>query len=256
MPGDPLYGVKRQVEQIQVTLAGSEADQAEARLGLARTRMDELQALVEHSGGPVDEDVPALLEAWKEEVGRSSGVLLDMAINGDADARATLESFAADQSARLAGVVDALSGDATTRDVAQICLTVIEEMETQLRFSAMPISGSVGSPGEAGIQPSDDSAPSPSPTADPANTPTTPPSAPVLAPTPPLSPSHAATPSKPALAPPAPNPSDGLAVPSDPPTNPGLIITTTPPSGYSQLGPAPDGQSLDSTESSTLDGAP
>ncbi|WP_026310781.1 DUF5667 domain-containing protein [Parafrankia elaeagni] len=46
LPGELLYGVKRQVEQIQVNLAANRVDRAKVQLAVARTRMDELAAVV------------------------------------------------------------------------------------------------------------------------------------------------------------------------------------------------------------------
>ncbi|MCK9903948.1 DUF5667 domain-containing protein [Frankia sp. Cpl3] len=46
LPGELLYGVKRQVEQIQVSLAANRVDRAKVQLAVARTRMDELAAVV------------------------------------------------------------------------------------------------------------------------------------------------------------------------------------------------------------------
>jgi hypothetical protein len=238
MPGDPLYGIKLQVEHIQVTLAGSEADQAEVRLRLARTRMDELQTLVERSG-PVDKEVPRLLEAWKEEVGRSSGVLLKLAIGGDTEARSMLEVFTADQSGKLADVVEALSGDAAMRETAQTLLTFIEDVDTQLRSSAGSPTAPVPPPGEDGTLRSVGSAPSPSPTEGPANAPTAPPSAQGLSPSPTYPQGDATASSSPAPAPTAPNPPDGLAPPTVTPTP--SPTATTPPTGYSLFGPITGG---------------
>jgi hypothetical protein len=239
MPGDPLYGIKLQVEHIQVTLAGSEADQAEVRLHLARTRMDELQTLVERSG-PVDKEVPRLLKAWKEEVGRSSGVLLDMAMKGDTEARSMLEAFTAEQSSKLAGVVEALSGDAAMREAAQTLLTFIEEVDTQLRSSAGSPTAPVPPPGEDGTLRPVGPAPSPSPTGGLANAPTAPPPTQGPSPSPTYPQGDSTTPSSPPSAPAAPPPPpDGSAPTVTPP--PPSPTATTPPTSYSLFGPITGG---------------
>ncbi|WP_131799610.1 DUF5667 domain-containing protein [Parafrankia irregularis] len=46
LPGEFLYGVKRHVEQLQVSLAASRVERAKAQLAVARTRMNELTAVL------------------------------------------------------------------------------------------------------------------------------------------------------------------------------------------------------------------
>nr|MDT0667722.1 DUF5667 domain-containing protein [Micromonospora sp. DSM 115978] len=75
LPGEPLYSVKRQVEQIQVTLAGSETARARAHLDIARTRLDEMQSLLGSGGTTATAEIPGLLGDWEREA-RSGGTVL------------------------------------------------------------------------------------------------------------------------------------------------------------------------------------
>ncbi|MCL9797855.1 DUF5667 domain-containing protein, partial [Frankia sp. AgKG'84/4] len=72
LPGEPLYAVKRQVENFQVALRRDPLERAKTRLTVAGTRMDELHALTgtasapgEHAGGaPSAPSAPPRPSAW------------------------------------------------------------------------------------------------------------------------------------------------------------------------------------------------
>ncbi|WP_390479737.1 DUF5667 domain-containing protein, partial [Frankia casuarinae] len=53
LPGDTLYGVKRQVEDLQVSLVRDPVERAKTRLGMAGLRMSELRTITVNDGGVI-----------------------------------------------------------------------------------------------------------------------------------------------------------------------------------------------------------
>ncbi|WP_462188642.1 DUF5667 domain-containing protein [Frankia sp. CcWB2] len=53
LPGDTLYGVKRQVEELQVSLVRNPVERAKTRLGMAGTRMSELRTITVNDSGVI-----------------------------------------------------------------------------------------------------------------------------------------------------------------------------------------------------------
>jgi hypothetical protein len=117
LPGDPLYGVKRQIEQIQLELAGGRTDTALAHLGFAHTRLSEIADLLH--GRNADAPLPAelqkriseLLTDWAAETSTGTTALLDQlsAGSGNLDAiRQKLTAFTDSQARALALVVQQL----------------------------------------------------------------------------------------------------------------------------------------------------
>jgi hypothetical protein len=149
LPGEPLYGVKRHVEQMRLTFAGGEVGEAEAHLKLARTRMSEIRELVADADAG-DEELPGLLRAWREEVDLGSGVLVQAAMDGDGDARSAITEFTTDQSRELTELLRALPDDAELQDDAASALAVIEVVDAQLSVAdALPGGQGADSPGPA-----------------------------------------------------------------------------------------------------------
>ncbi len=57
LPGDTLYGLKRGMEDLRLGMAGDDADRGSLLLGMATTRMQEAQRLMERRrSGPLDHD--------------------------------------------------------------------------------------------------------------------------------------------------------------------------------------------------------
>jgi len=68
LPGDLLYGVKTSLEKADVALAGDEATKAEREIGLAKRRLEEIQALI---GGKREEDIPEAVVLYEEHVNQA-----------------------------------------------------------------------------------------------------------------------------------------------------------------------------------------
>jgi hypothetical protein len=109
LPGEPFYGLKLHVEQIQLDLASSRVERAKLHLDIARTRLDEIHTIM--SNGRLSAktaEVRALLTAWRTEASAGGDVLADEARNGSADALRAVRDFTADQSRNLRAILEEL----------------------------------------------------------------------------------------------------------------------------------------------------
>lgn len=117
LPGEPLYGVKRQIEQIQLDLAGGRTDTALTQLGFAHSRLSEIADLLH--GRNADAALPAdlqrriseLLTDWAYETSQGTTALLGQLSAGSGDLagiRQKLTDFTGSQARALALVVQQL----------------------------------------------------------------------------------------------------------------------------------------------------
>lgn len=125
LPGDLFYGVKRQVESLQLDLADGGRETATTRLGFAHARADELGELIRREGitdgKPISKETAAriqkLLDDWAKEAGAGTSSLLAQikalgsARTGEelsASLRKTLQSFTSQQFGQLAALLPQL----------------------------------------------------------------------------------------------------------------------------------------------------
>ena len=143
LPGQPLYGIKKGTEALQLALAGSTEAKGERHLQFARTRLHEVAAIV---GSPEAIGVPrrghsaALAGAASFPTGVSSRVVSTLRTM-DAETRAgttdlttvfarthdahplrVLSSFATDQTAQLTAVLPALPAAAAAQAAQSLAL--------------------------------------------------------------------------------------------------------------------------------------
>ena len=83
LPGDFLYGVKRQFETVQLDLAGGKTDTAVRHLDFARARLTELADLLNRDGTPgqplsadLQKRISTLLSEWAGETSQGTTALL------------------------------------------------------------------------------------------------------------------------------------------------------------------------------------
>ncbi len=109
VPGEPLYGLKLRVEHIQLDLTSSPVEKAKIHLDIARTRLDEINSIMDDGRLPKKNvDVRNLLAAWHHEASAGGNVLITEARNGSQDAFRTVEDFTDDQSRDLHVLLDNL----------------------------------------------------------------------------------------------------------------------------------------------------
>ncbi len=101
LPGDPFYGIKKQVEAVQLDLASGTRDKAKARLGFAHARVNELKELIKRDhitpnsklSAATEGHIRGLLQAWAEDAGVATTSLIEQIRSlGSSDATAKLSS--------------------------------------------------------------------------------------------------------------------------------------------------------------------
>jgi hypothetical protein len=110
LPGDPFYGIKKQVEAVQLDLASGARDKATTQLGFAHARINELKQLIKRDhvtptsklSSATEAHIRGLLQAWAEDAGVATTSLIQQ-IRGlgsnastaalSAELRKTLASF-------------------------------------------------------------------------------------------------------------------------------------------------------------------
>lgn len=123
LPGQPLYGAKRQIESWQLAAASGNAARGREQLAFARTRMAEVEALAQHQDltaaagttarGSSAERIAGTLRRMDSETRAGTTDLADAARSGDGQAGRELLTFADDQNARLTAVAPRLPTQAT-----------------------------------------------------------------------------------------------------------------------------------------------
>lgn len=112
LPGDPLYGLKRRVQGVEVVLARGADARGHWHLGLARTRAGELAAATAGPAGPL----LTTLEDMDRETRYGVRLLASVAVREADEARLVeLSSWAADQRGLLAPVAADLPAAARRR---------------------------------------------------------------------------------------------------------------------------------------------
>lgn len=226
LPGQPLYGLKKAVEALQVDLAGGAVAQAQERLSVAATRLQELAGLAHaHAGAAAMETA---LTGWSEEVRGAITPLLSAGVA----ARADLANQLSAQQRLIRSLLPSLP--AAARPAARQALSLVSTADALLALTAgfppshsgQPGSGPGSQPGPAqpattapGPVGSTPGAASPSPATTssvttPAPTPTAGSSAPASTPSPSPSPTPTVSPS--------PSPLPSLPLPTD--TSPSLPL--------------------------------
>ncbi len=117
LPGDPLYPIKRGIEQVTTGARLSEASQGKALLDRAATRLDEVREL--QAQGSVDPDlVTSTMDSYRAAANEGSAKLFAAyQANGDTADIATVREFTAQQMGDIAAmstVKNSLTGELLT----------------------------------------------------------------------------------------------------------------------------------------------
>ena len=148
LPGQPLYGVKRGVEHVQLSFAGSTEAKGERHLQFAQTRMREVAALVKNDraigvapmqaplvasgalGGSLSSRVVSTLHDMDAETTAGTKDLTTVfARSHDSHPLHVLATFAANQQHALTAVMPSLPSDAATR--AAVSLALIQRVDSR-----------------------------------------------------------------------------------------------------------------------------
>lgn len=151
LPGEPLYGVKRVAEGVQLATAGGDYGKGQRHLQFARTRLGEVDALVGRaaalsgrSGQPLAAGVAMsrsttnlvidTLQDMNTDTVTGSNDLTRAYAQGHDKAKTLLATFAVDQRRDLTAVLPALPPDA--RAVAETSLALLGEVQHQANVLA------------------------------------------------------------------------------------------------------------------------
>lgn len=98
LPGDPLYGVKRSLENMRVSVSGSDLERGEQYLGQAKTRLEEIHKLLGRHDSNVDgSDSSRLIgdtaDNLYQDVDSAGQLLAPLAEQGNTEALSNLKNF-------------------------------------------------------------------------------------------------------------------------------------------------------------------
>jgi len=98
LPGDPLYGVKRGLENMRVSVSGSDLERGEQYLGQAKTRLEEIHKLLGRHDSNVDGTDSSKLVAETtdnlyKDVDSAGQLLAPLAESGNIEALHSLRDF-------------------------------------------------------------------------------------------------------------------------------------------------------------------
>jgi hypothetical protein len=98
LPGDPLYGVKRSLENMRVSVSGSDLERGEQYLGQAKTRLEEVHKLLGRHDSNVDGSDTSKLVAETtdnlyKDVDSAGQLLVPLADAGNTEALSNLRNF-------------------------------------------------------------------------------------------------------------------------------------------------------------------
>ena len=118
MPGDPLYGVKRSTERVQLALTGPDVSRGRLSLAFARTRMNEAQSLRDDPNR-----MAAVLVDMDTETRAGVRLLSSAAVREhDPAALDVIDSFAVDQRQALTSLRANLPGAAQSQVLPSLAL--------------------------------------------------------------------------------------------------------------------------------------
>ena len=132
LPGDPLYGLKRQIEDVQLALAGSDLDRGRELLEQAETRLSEAERLAASSGASEPETQrrlsTALAEMDRATAAGAAALTESYRATGDEEPMLLLDRFVVDQQERLQDLMVLL--DPSLRARVRATLDELERLES------------------------------------------------------------------------------------------------------------------------------
>ncbi|GAA2000341.1 DUF5667 domain-containing protein [Catenulispora subtropica] len=135
LPGDPLYGVKRSLENMRVSVSGSDLERGEQYLGQAKTRLTEVHKLLDRHDSNVDgtDDSKLIAETMDllyRDVDDAGQLLAPLAESGDAEALANLQNFLTTYQPRAVDLETLLAPD--TQDKARRLVALMNGLSARM----------------------------------------------------------------------------------------------------------------------------
>lgn len=137
LPGDTLYGLKRAVERLQNGLAGGTVAEADAVIEHARTRVDEIVALLDRDGLNAVDEVEGALADLKSDLDDATADLLAQARAGSRAAYDKLDATVRDFTAELSALRASLPPEA--QDELAAAMATLNS--TAALLGALPVPG-------------------------------------------------------------------------------------------------------------------
>jgi hypothetical protein len=152
LPGDPLYGVKRSLENMRVSVSGSDLERGEQYLGQAKTRLGEINRLLAHheanvDGSDVSSRIDATMDSFYEDVDNAGQLLVPLAEKGDADALAHLQDFLTVYGPQVHDLETLLAP--STQGKAQHLQALMQSFQIRLTAAKAAIERAKSTPGHA-----------------------------------------------------------------------------------------------------------
>jgi hypothetical protein len=158
LPGDPLYGLKREIEDVRLHLAGSDEARGRLLLDQATERLDEVEALAAapdaHDPTTLGRTADTLAAMEQDSRVGAADLIAAYRENGHAGALTTLGTFAREQRQRLVLLVPTLDPSlrATARAIAAALAGYWMQTDRLTALSG-PASWTGGGPVDAAVVP-------------------------------------------------------------------------------------------------------
>ena len=135
LPGDPLYGVKRSLENMRVSVSGSDLERGEQYLGQAKTRLEEIQKLLGRHDSNVDGSDSSRLIAETadnlyKDVDNAGQLLAPLAEAGNTEALGNLRNFLDTYEPQVRDLETLLAPD--TQDEARRLVALMDGLHSRL----------------------------------------------------------------------------------------------------------------------------
>ena len=135
LPGDPLYGVKRSLENMRVSVSGSDLERGEQYLGQAKTRLEEIHKLLGRHDSNVDgSDTSKLIAETTDnlykDVDSAGQLLAPLAESGNTEALANLQNFLDTYEPQVQDLETLLAPD--TQDQARRLVALMDGLHSRL----------------------------------------------------------------------------------------------------------------------------
>jgi len=130
LPGEALYGVKRQTERAQLALAGSDVNRGQLHLEFARTRLAEAVAIADNP-----RLLPDVLDDMDEDSTAGVFLLTTAAVDrGEPSLLDAVDAFTSQQLPEVADLADTLEGEFRQRALTSLdLLNRIQDRSAELR---------------------------------------------------------------------------------------------------------------------------
>ncbi len=135
LPGDPLYGVKRSLENMRVSVSGSDLERGDQYLGQAKTRLGEIRHLLGRHDANVDGSdtshlIADTMDNLSRDVDNAGQLLAPLAEQGNTEALASLQDFLATYEPQVHDLEVLLAPE--SQDKAQRLVTLMQSLDARV----------------------------------------------------------------------------------------------------------------------------